>query len=96
MRDRVMGADYTHFSKDRQTPESAVCSLAPSGHNGGIAYLHFEHIPEGSPVSQSLIAALQNPALFPHPVENFQLIETHISWVLLTGPYAYKDRKSVV
>lgn len=44
-------------------------------------------------MSQSLIAALQNPALFPHPVENFQVIETHISWVLLTGPYAYKIKK---
>ncbi|WP_122574634.1 bifunctional aminoglycoside phosphotransferase/ATP-binding protein [Pseudomonas viridiflava] len=44
-------------------------------------------------MSQSLIAALQNPALFPHPVEDFQVIETHISWVLLTGPYAYKIKK---
>jgi uncharacterized protein len=44
-------------------------------------------------VSQSLIAALQNPALYPHPVDSFQVIETHISWVLLTGPYAYKIKK---
>nr|WP_218576426.1 bifunctional aminoglycoside phosphotransferase/ATP-binding protein [Pseudomonas sp. SLFW] len=40
-----------------------------------------------------MIAALQNPALFPHPVEQFQVIETHISWVLLTGPYVYKIKK---
>ncbi|MDB6143970.1 MAG: hypothetical protein JWP80_3014 [Pseudomonas sp.] len=46
-------------------------------------------------MSQSLIAALQNPTLFPHPVEAFQVIETHISWVLLTGPYAYKIKKPV-
>jgi aminoglycoside phosphotransferase family enzyme/predicted kinase len=44
-------------------------------------------------VSQSLIAALQNPALFPHAVEGFQVIETHISWVLLTGPFVYKIKK---
>lgn len=44
-------------------------------------------------MSQALIAALQNPALYPHPVEDFQLIETHISWVLLTGPFAYKIKK---
>lgn len=44
-------------------------------------------------MSQTLIAALQNPALFPHPVEQFQVIETHISWVLLTGPYVYKIKK---
>lgn len=46
-------------------------------------------------MSQSLIAALQNPALYPHPVEEFRVIETHISWVLLTGPYAYKIKKPV-
>lgn len=46
-------------------------------------------------MSQTLIAALQNPALFPHPVEQFQVIETHISWVLLTGPYVYKIKKPV-
>ncbi|MDY7563383.1 AAA family ATPase [Pseudomonas sp. 10B1] len=46
-------------------------------------------------MSQSLITAMQNPALFPHPVDSFQVIETHISWVLLTGPYAYKFKKSV-
>ncbi|MGV8783624.1 hypothetical protein ACV35H_33485, partial [Pseudomonas aeruginosa] len=45
---------------------------------------------QGYPVSQTLIAALQNPALYPHPVERFEVIETHISWVLLTGPSAYK------
>ena len=44
-------------------------------------------------MSQALIAALQNPALYPHPVEEFQVIETHISWVLLTGPFAYKIKK---
>ena len=44
-------------------------------------------------MSQSLIAALQNPALFSHPIERFQVIETHISWVLLTGPYVYKMKK---
>ena len=44
-------------------------------------------------MSQALITALQNPALFPHPVREFQLIETHISWVLLTGDYAYKIKK---
>ncbi|WP_339081813.1 AAA family ATPase [Pseudomonas sp. TMP9] len=46
-------------------------------------------------MSQALIAALQNPALYPHPVEQFQVIETHISWVLLTGPFAYKIKKPV-
>lgn len=43
----------------------------------------------------SLIEALQNPALFKHPVKKFEVIETHISWVLLTGQFAYKIKKPV-
>ena len=46
-------------------------------------------------MSQNLIAALQNPSLYPHEIEGFQVIETHISWVILTGPYAYKVKKPV-
>ena len=46
-------------------------------------------------MSQALIAALQNPALYPHPVDGFRVIETHISWVILTGTYAYKIKKPV-
>ena len=42
-----------------------------------------------------LIKALQNPELFPHKVEYFKIIETHISWVLLTGHYAYKIKKTL-
>ncbi|MDF1584339.1 MAG: AAA family ATPase [Methyloprofundus sp.] len=42
-----------------------------------------------------LIKSLQNPALYPHTVDSFKLIETHISWVLLTGSYAYKIKKPV-
>jgi aminoglycoside phosphotransferase family enzyme/adenylate kinase family enzyme len=43
----------------------------------------------------SLIEALQNPALYDHPVQGFHVVETHISWVLLTGLYAYKLKKPV-
>ncbi|MGE3481771.1 MAG: AAA family ATPase, partial [Gammaproteobacteria bacterium] len=43
----------------------------------------------------SLIQALQDPALYDHPVAGLRVIETHISWVLLTGPYAYKIKKAV-
>jgi aminoglycoside phosphotransferase family enzyme len=42
-----------------------------------------------------LIQALQDAALYGHPVAEFRVIETHISWVLLTGPYAYKIKKPV-
>ncbi|MHB8481350.1 MAG: bifunctional aminoglycoside phosphotransferase/ATP-binding protein [Nitrospiria bacterium] len=42
-----------------------------------------------------LIEALKNPAVYDHPVEKVELVETHISWVLLTGTYAYKIKKPV-
>ena len=40
-----------------------------------------------------LITALQNPRCYPHPVTTVRLIETHISWILLTGDFAYKVKK---
>jgi len=48
------------------------------------------------PTSQSnLIRSLQDPAVYDHQVEALRVVETHISWVLLTGEYAYKIKKSV-
>jgi len=43
--------------------------------------------------SGNLILALQNAELYDHPVRDFQVIETHISQVILTGDYAYKIKK---
>ena len=40
-----------------------------------------------------LIRALLEPRHYPHAAGPIGLIETHISWVLLTGPYAYKLKK---
>lgn len=42
-----------------------------------------------------LIQSLRQPNVYPHPVRAVTLIETHISWVLLTGRYAYKIKKPV-
>jgi aminoglycoside phosphotransferase family enzyme/predicted kinase len=42
-----------------------------------------------------LFAALQRPECYPHPVGEVRVVETHISWVLLTGTYAYKIKKPV-
>ncbi|MBB3169504.1 AAA family ATPase [Simiduia aestuariiviva] len=39
------------------------------------------------------IKALMRPEAFNHPVADLQLIETHISWVILTGEFAYKIKK---
>ena len=43
----------------------------------------------------NLLHALQDPALYDHPCTGFEVLETHISWILLTGPYAYKIKKPV-
>jgi aminoglycoside phosphotransferase family enzyme/predicted kinase len=42
-----------------------------------------------------LVASLLNPQAYAHPVQQVDLIETHISWVFLTGFYAYKLKKPV-
>lgn len=38
---------------------------------------------------------LLDKSAYPHSCENIALIETHISWVLLTGDFAYKLKKPV-
>jgi aminoglycoside phosphotransferase family enzyme/predicted kinase len=38
---------------------------------------------------------LLNPVSFDHPVVEIELLETHISWIILTGEYAYKIKKPV-
>ena len=42
-----------------------------------------------------LIRSLLRPDVYDHPVTDIQLIETHISWVILTGKYAYKIKKPI-
>ncbi|MFZ2300800.1 MAG: AAA family ATPase [Gallionella sp.] len=42
-----------------------------------------------------LIRALLDTACYSHAAAQIELIETHISWVLLTGEYAYKIKKPV-
>ena len=50
----------------------------------------------GSGTTQTqLIAALQSSQPWPHPVADIEVVETHISWVLLTGSFAYKIKKAV-
>jgi aminoglycoside phosphotransferase family enzyme len=43
--------------------------------------------------SADLIEGLLSPSAYPHEVGQVQLVETHISWVFLTGEYAYKVKK---
>ena len=41
----------------------------------------------------NLVESLLKPSAYPHPVDEILLVETHISLVFLTGPYAYKIKK---
>jgi len=43
-----------------------------------------------------LIEALLQPGAFSHAVDRVDLVETHISWVILAGDYAYKIKKPIV
>jgi len=46
--------------------------------------------------SRALIAGLQRPDAYPHAIsEPIRVAETHISWVVLTGEFAYKIKKPI-
>jgi aminoglycoside phosphotransferase family enzyme/predicted kinase len=50
---------------------------------------------DGVDKQRALVQALMNPQAYPHPVNEVTLLETHISFVLLTGRFAYKIKKAV-
>lgn len=43
----------------------------------------------------TLIGKLLNPALYQPPADSVEWLETHISWIVLAGNYAYKIKKPV-
>jgi hypothetical protein len=47
------------------------------------------------PLESDLLTGLLQPEAYPHPVDRVDLVETHISWVLLAGEFAYKVKKPV-
>jgi aminoglycoside phosphotransferase family enzyme/predicted kinase len=46
-------------------------------------------------IHDRLIQALTDRSLYEHPTTEIAILQTHISWVVLTGPYAYKVKKPV-
>jgi len=48
-----------------------------------------------SEASGTWVERLKHPECYSHPVDQIKLVETHISWILLTGRYAYKIKKPV-
>ena len=53
-----------------------------------------EVVPGSQPMPPT-IAALLRPGAYWHPTDGIKLHETHISWVILAGPFAYKIKKPV-
>ena len=52
-------------------------------------------VPMAGAKANAFIRSLLRAAAFPHPTAEIRYLETHISWVVLTGPYAYKIKKPV-
>ncbi|MCA9422563.1 MAG: hypothetical protein KC592_16205, partial [Nitrospira sp.] len=46
--------------------------------------------------SSQLFKSLLNPKCYSHPVSHVTMLETHISWVFLTGQFVYKVKKPVL
>ena len=38
----------------------------------------------------NIIHQLKNNTAYSHPAYNIKVLETHISWIFLTGPFTYK------
>jgi len=52
--------------------------------------------PQVKPIDDNLVQALLHPRAFDHAADAVELVETHISWVILAGDYAYKIKKPLV
>lgn len=50
-------------------------------------------MPSQEQTQAALIEALRRPETYPHAVGDIEVVQTHISTVLLTGEYAYKIKK---
>jgi len=48
------------------------------------------------PADRELVESLLSPGASDHPVTGKELIETHISWLILTDEFAYKIKKPLV
>jgi uncharacterized protein len=46
-------------------------------------------------IDPALLKTLQTPSAYPHACGTIRRVETHISWVFLTGEFAYKLKKPV-
>ena len=54
-----------------------------------------KRVRRASQPNDPLVAALLDSRCYPHEVADVRVVETHISWVFLTGSFAYKIKKPV-
>jgi aminoglycoside phosphotransferase family enzyme len=54
-----------------------------------------EHTGEEPTPLPSRLRGLLRPGAYPHPTAAIRVVETHMSWVLLTGDFAYKIKRPV-
>jgi len=52
-------------------------------------------VDQAGEAQRKLVQALRDPACYPHPVAGISMLETHISFIVLTGTFAYKIKKPV-
>ena len=41
------------------------------------------------------LEGLKQATAYPHPVQRIEVVETHVSWIVLTGDYSYKIKRPV-
>lgn len=78
---------FDHASPGPRSPRRVLAICPPTSTTGD----------RGEPVRTrpEWVDGLLSPSAYPHPVGRVRLVETHISWVFLTGPFAYKVKKPV-
>lgn len=92
MRSSVHAPGLSMASRDDETASPPVRPSRQALHRGS------KDIPAAGSdagTQSSLIGALCNPALYPDASGPVELLETHISYILLAGAHAYKIKKAV-
>ena len=61
----------------------------------GLRHTHLPGTATGMSAFPTHLQSLLDPRAYPHAVTEVTLVETHVSWVLLTGKFAYKLKRPV-
>jgi len=81
---------------ERDNDGSRIAQPAPQGTRIMPTHTTGDPLDGMSLATQSrLIQSLRSAPAFDHPADSIKVLETHISWVILAGEYAYKFKKPV-